>query len=113
MGQVDTVAGYSPAPVQRGSVITQAAEEICRFIDGTSLKSGDFLPPETHLSEMLGISRNSVREALRMLHGLGVIEKAAGRGAIISATSTAGFALIDEAALIEAAPVANEVRSLS
>jgi DNA-binding FadR family transcriptional regulator len=113
MGQSDTGAVYSPAPVKRGSIITQAADEICRLIDGTALKSGDSLPPETQLSEMLGISRNSVREALRMLHGLGVIEKSAGRGAIISASSTAGFALVDEAALIEAAPVANEVRSLT
>jgi DNA-binding FadR family transcriptional regulator len=113
MGQADTDAGYSPAPVKRGSIVTQAADEICRFIDGTSLKAGDSLPPETQLSEMLGISRNSVREALRVLHGLGVIEKAAGRGAIISASSTAGFALADETTLIEAAPVANEVRSMT
>jgi DNA-binding FadR family transcriptional regulator len=113
MGHSDTDAVYSPAPVKRGSIVTQAADEICRLIDGTSLKAGDSLPPETQLSEMLGISRNSVREALRVLHGLGVIEKAAGRGAIISASSTAGFALVDETALIEAAPIANEVRSLT
>lgn len=113
MGHPESDADYSPAPVKRGSIVTQAADEICRFIDGTGLKTGDSLPPETQLSEMLGISRNSVREALRVLHGLGVVEKAAGRGAIISALSTAGFALVDEKALIEAAPIANEVRSMT
>jgi GntR family transcriptional repressor for pyruvate dehydrogenase complex len=62
---------------------------------------------------MLGLSRNSVREALRMLHGLGVVEKAAGRSAVVTASSTAGWGIIDEATLIEAAEVANEVRILT
>jgi DNA-binding FadR family transcriptional regulator len=103
---------YSPTPVQRGSIIHQAAEEICRLIDGKMLRAGDRLPPETALSEMLGLSRNSVREAIRMLHGVGVIEKSTGRGAVVTTTSTAGWGIIDDAALIEASEVANEVRLL-
>jgi GntR family transcriptional regulator, transcriptional repressor for pyruvate dehydrogenase complex len=113
MGHPGEGGTYSPSPVKRGSIVTQAADEICRLIEGLSLKPGDSLPPETQLSEMLAISRNSVREALRVLHGLGVVEKSAGRGTIISALSTAGFAVVDEAALLEAAPVANEIRSLT
>jgi GntR family transcriptional repressor for pyruvate dehydrogenase complex len=104
---------YSPAPVKRGSIISQAAEEICRLINGKGLKPGDALPPETQLSAMLAISRNSVREAIRMLHGLGVVEKSAGHGAVVSAASTAGWGVVDEATLIEAAEVANEVRILT
>ena len=61
---------YSPTPIRRESVISQAAQEICRCIEAERLSPGDALPPETRLSEMLGISRNSVREALRVLHGL-------------------------------------------
>ena len=60
---------------------------------------------------MLGISRNSVREALRVLHGLGYVEKAAGRRVIVTAASQAGKGIFDESVMIEAAPVANEVRS--
>src|ERR1700680_5058158 len=67
--------GYSPSPIKRESVISQAAQEICRFIEAERLAAGDGLPPETKLSQMLGISRNSVREALRVLHGLGYVEK--------------------------------------
>jgi GntR family transcriptional repressor for pyruvate dehydrogenase complex len=60
---------------------------------------------------MLGISRNSVREALRILHGLGHVEKAAGRRVVVTAASQAGKGIFDESVIIEAAPIANEVRS--
>jgi len=102
---------YSPSPIRRESVISQAAQEICRFIEAEKLGPGDALPPETRLSQMLGISRNSVREALRVLHGLGHVEKAAGQRVVVTAGAQGGKSMFDESVLIEAAPVANEVRS--
>jgi DNA-binding FadR family transcriptional regulator len=104
--------GFLAAPLKRDSIIVQAAQEICRLIDTTGLRAGEALPPETKLSEMLAISRNSVREAMRMLHGLGVVEKSSGRGAIVTASSTAGFGAVNEAAVKEAAPLAHEVRAM-
>jgi GntR family transcriptional repressor for pyruvate dehydrogenase complex len=101
---------YNPAPIKRQSVISQAAQEICRYIEAERLSPGDALPPETRLSQMLGISRNSVREALRVLHGLGHVEKAAGRRVVVTAAAP-GTSMFDESVLIEAAPVANDVRS--
>lgn len=103
---------YNPSPIQRESVITRAAEEICRLIEGKGLGPGELLPPETHLSQMLGISRNSVREALRVLHGLGFVEKLAGRGVVVRAASGSRKGIFDKAVLREAAPVAHEVRML-
>src|SRR5262245_844096 len=102
---------YSPSPIKRDSVISQAAQEICRLIEAERLAPGDALPPETRLSQLLGISRNSVREALRVLHGLGYVEKAAGRRVVVTAASQGGKSMFDESVLIEAAPIANEVRS--
>jgi DNA-binding FadR family transcriptional regulator len=102
---------YNPAPIRRDSVISQAAQEICRFIEAERLGPGEALPPETRLSQMLGISRNSVREALRVLHGLGHVEKAAGRRVVVTAAAAGGKSMFDESVLIEAAPIANEVRS--
>lgn len=104
---------YLPRTLQRTSVIQMAAEEICRLIDRTRLRSGDPLPPETRLSEMLGLSRNSIREALRMLHGLGVVEKTAGRSCVVATSATTNWGIIDEARLLEAAEAANEVRSIT
>jgi len=60
---------------------------------------------------MLSISRNSVREALRVLHGLGYVEKAAGRRVVVTAAARGGKSMFDESVLIEAAPIANDVRS--
>jgi DNA-binding GntR family transcriptional regulator len=100
---------YDPTPIRRDSVITQAAQEICRLIEAERLGPGDALPPETRLAAMLGVSRNSVREALRVLHGLGYVEKAAGRR--VTAAAPGGKGLFDESVIIEAAPVANDVRS--
>src|ERR1700674_5165563 len=102
---------YKASPIRRDSVITQAAQEICRFIEAERLSPGEALPPETALSQMLGISRNSVREALRVLHGLGHVEKAAGRRVVVTAGAQGGKSMFDESVLFEAAPIANEVRS--
>jgi DNA-binding FadR family transcriptional regulator len=102
---------YNPSPIKRESVISQAAQEICRLIEAEKLSAGDALPPETRLSQMLGISRNSVREALRVLHGLGHVEKTTGRRVVVTASAQGGKSVFDESVLIEAAPIANDVRS--
>jgi DNA-binding FadR family transcriptional regulator len=102
---------YQPAPIQRDSVITRAAEELCRLIEAEDLGAGSPLPTETRLAQMLGISRNSLREALRVLHGLGYVEKVAGRRVVVTAASRTGKGVFDESVMLEAAPVANEVRS--
>ena len=49
------------------------------------LRPGDRLPTEHELVEMFQVSRSSVREALRSLVTLGMIETRPGRGAIVAA----------------------------
>src|ERR1700716_431103 len=102
---------YGPSPIKRDSVISQAAQEICRIIEAERLAPGDTLPPKTRLSKMLGLFLNSVREALRVVHGLGYVEKAAGRRVVVTAGAQGGKSMFDESVLLEAAPTANEVRS--
>lgn len=53
-----------------------------RIADG-SLKIGSRLPTERALAEELSISRNSTREALRMLENSGVIESKRGSGSYL------------------------------
>lgn len=44
------------------------------------IKAGDKLPAERDLAEFLQISRNSVREGLKTMENLGVIESQHGAG---------------------------------
>ena len=49
-----------------------------------SLKPGDFLPPETEISRQLGVSRTTVREALRILEITGLVETKRGKGTVVT-----------------------------
>lgn len=50
-----------------------------QIFDG-KLRVGTRLPPEREISERLGVSRNSTREAVRMLEMMGFIESVQGSG---------------------------------
>lgn len=49
-----------------------------------NLKQGEKLPPERELAEILGVSRNSVREALRTLDVMGMLTSTQGAGNLIA-----------------------------
>lgn len=63
------------------NVLVETVEQ--KIIDGL-LKPGDKLPPERDLAAELGISRNSVREGIRILENIGVVESEQGSGNYIS-----------------------------
>jgi DNA-binding FadR family transcriptional regulator len=69
----------SPAPDR-----SRSHETILRRIEqqlaSGELSPGDRLPAERTLAEQLGVSRPSVREALRVLEALGVLEVTGGQG---------------------------------
>ncbi|NLB81160.1 MAG: FadR family transcriptional regulator [Clostridiaceae bacterium] len=62
------------------NVISYTKNEI---LSGT-LKQGQKLPPERELAEKLGVGRTSVREALRVMEILGLIESIQGAGNYIT-----------------------------
>lgn len=53
-------------------------------LEKKELRPGDRIPNETELSEMLSVSRGSVREAMKILSALGVIDIQRGNGTFIS-----------------------------
>lgn len=59
-------------------------DHIKRQILDQKLVLGETIPPERELSETLGVSRNSVREALKILSVVGVISSKQGAGNYIS-----------------------------
>ncbi|MCE4956324.1 FadR family transcriptional regulator [Macrococcus caseolyticus] len=71
----------NPIPNKGFNAVITAINEI---IKSEALRAGDKLPSERYLSEQLNISRSSVREALRALEMLGVIETRRGEGTYIT-----------------------------
>ncbi len=73
-------------PIKRTSVVEQAIGRIYELIQSENLRERDRLPPERQLSEMLGISRNSLREAIRVLDMLGILRVDQGSGMVIDSS---------------------------
>lgn len=57
-----------------------AAERIGELILSENLAAGDMLPNEAELTRLLGVSRPTLREALRLLEAHGVVSIRTGRG---------------------------------
>lgn len=58
-------------------------EQLKLYIIENGMKSGDPFPTEYELAERLGISRTAIREALKRLETLGIIEVRPGVGRFI------------------------------
>ncbi|WP_300343429.1 GntR family transcriptional regulator [Fusobacterium sp.] len=63
----------------------KVSDYIGEKISNGELKLGDRLPPERELAKNLDISRNSIREGLRILENIGVVKSQHGAGNFISA----------------------------
>jgi GntR family transcriptional regulator, transcriptional repressor for pyruvate dehydrogenase complex len=72
--------------VRRQKVYEAVAEQIERLIL-RRLKPGDKLPSERELAETLHVSRSSIRDAIRSLELLGLVEPRQGAGTIVRETS--------------------------
>ena len=65
-------------------LFSRVAEQVERFIAGNGLSPGDRLPGERELCQLLGVSRTSVREALRSLQTSGIVVVRHGKGAFVA-----------------------------
>lgn len=70
-------------PIKSTKVYEQVIEQIKNMIIDGTLKKGDRLPSERELVENLEVSRTSVREAIRALQIMGLIECRQGEGNFI------------------------------
>src|SRR5437870_6664737 len=69
----------------------QVADQIRRLISQGRLKPGDLLPPERDLAAKLGVGRSSVRDAVRTLEVMGILEPRQGHGTVVRDLSTAAL----------------------
>jgi GntR family transcriptional repressor for pyruvate dehydrogenase complex len=72
--------------VRRNKVYEEVAKQIERLILN-KLKPGDKLPSERELAEMLHVSRGSIRDAIRGLELMGLVEPRQGTGTIVRAVA--------------------------
>ena len=70
--------------IQTKKIYKNIVEQILFLIREGSLKSGDKLPPERTLAEMLDVSRASLREALSVMEIMGVVDIRPGEGSFVS-----------------------------
>ena len=70
--------------VTRPPSLSESVQQVIRdYITDNQLQTGDALPPETHLTKQLGVSRNAIREAVKALEMIGVIEVRRGSGLFV------------------------------
>ena len=65
------------------------AEQVADYLEGKIINGDflDFLPGENSLTKLTGVSRSSIREALKILEGKGLIESSQGKNRKILATA--------------------------
>jgi GntR family transcriptional regulator, transcriptional repressor for pyruvate dehydrogenase complex len=71
------------APIKSTRIYEEIVRQVKTMIAEGRLASGDRLPPERELAEKFLVSRTSVREALRALESLGLVEIRPGEGTFI------------------------------
>jgi len=81
----------APLAVEQPVRVTRAYEQLATVlrqrIAGGALSPGDRLPSETALAQQAGVSRSTVREALRTLQEAGFIERASPKVMVVRAQS--------------------------
>lgn len=88
----------SVEPIKSTRIYAEIVRQVKALIAEGRLKSGDQLPPERDLAEKFMVSRTSVREALRVLESLGLIEIRPGEGTFVKEVSVES--LIEPLALV-------------
>jgi GntR family transcriptional repressor for pyruvate dehydrogenase complex len=68
--------------LRRGKIYEEVAQQIQRRIT-QHMRPGDTLPPERELAQMFRVSRSSVRDAIRSLEIIGLLEPRQGLGTVV------------------------------
>lgn len=68
--------------IRRNRIYEEIARQIEKMIT-EKMKAGDRLPPERQLAEIFGVSRSSIRDAIRTLEMSGLVEARQGVGTVV------------------------------
>ena len=76
----NTIISSLEKPLTQNSVVLRIINRIKEALINKELKPGDYLPTEAELMKNLGVSKTSLREAIKMLQALGVVDVKRGHG---------------------------------
>ncbi len=94
-------------PISRPSLSDEIVEQIIGLISRGILRPGERMPSEKQLCQQFAVSRTSVREALRSLSVMGILEAHAGEGTYVSEDNsrylerTLGWSLLLDRKLVD------------
>lgn len=72
--------------MSRSQLYVQARDQILELTRQQKLKPGDQLPSESELSQAVGVSRNTIRDALMLLERNGIVVRRHGLGTFLAPT---------------------------
>jgi len=79
--------------IRQKRIYEEITTRLQTMVQNDDLKPGDRLPPERQLAIMFGVSRNSVREAIKSLEQHGILVSKPGAGTYIAENSQANLAM--------------------
>ena len=80
--------------IEKASVKDQTLEQLKNYILSGAVRLGERLPSERALADALGVGRYSVREALKVLEAVGLVESRVGDGTFLTTNTGASFGRI-------------------
>lgn len=72
--------------IRRNKLYEEVADKLQQWILA-EMKPGDKLPPERQLAELFGVGRSSIRDAVRRLQAMGLVEPRQGHGTVVCEVS--------------------------
>jgi GntR family transcriptional repressor for pyruvate dehydrogenase complex len=80
-----------PTSILQKRIYEEISLRLQTLVQNDNLKPGDRLPPERQLAVMFGVSRNSVREAIKSLEQQGILISRPGAGTYIAEETQANL----------------------
>lgn len=77
--------------IKRTSLQTEVIKYIKDYIEENQFQAGDKLPSQQKLQEMIGVSRPTLREAMKVLEARGVLKAVNGKGIFVTSTEEQGM----------------------
>ena len=76
-------AAKTVTPLVRTTLTESAFEHLISYVVNGAWKAGDRIPPERELCQQLGIARTSLREALKAMELIGMLDSRVGDGTFV------------------------------